>query len=380
MRVLVLIHEYPPIGGGGGKVAEDICEGLVERGHSIRLITTHLKGVPKQEERAGVEVIRIRTQRKFAYKASFLSMLLYIVNGFFHGLREIWFWKPDVMHVHFAVPAGVLGWALSVFTGVPYVLTAHLGDVPGGVPNKTDKWFKWIMPFTPPIWKRASKVIAVSDFTRGLALKHYPVPIDVIPNGIEVSQYPLENIMVNHPPKIVFAGRFVEQKNLPAIIRVLAAIKDSPWSCALLGDGPLRNVMQAEIKSHGLDDRIELPGWVTPAEVLDWFNKGDILFMPSFTEGLPVVGVQAMVKGLAIVASNTGGFVDLVEQGGNGYVFGPQDEEDYITALSGLLSDPEKLRQFRNKSREMVARFDLPGILDDYETVLQNAALRVQPV
>ena len=67
MRILVLIHEYPPVGGGGGKVAEDICEGLVKRGHEVRLITAHLKGLRLFEKRAGVDVIRLYSGRKFAY-------------------------------------------------------------------------------------------------------------------------------------------------------------------------------------------------------------------------------------------------------------------------------------------------------------------------
>ena len=66
---------------------------------------------------------------------------------------------------------------------VPYVLTAHLGDIPGASPEKTKKWFQYIQPFTPPIWKNAARVIAVSEFSRTMALKSYNVPIDVIPNG-----------------------------------------------------------------------------------------------------------------------------------------------------------------------------------------------------
>ena len=53
MRILVLVHEYPPVGGGGGKVAEDISEGLVKRGHEVRVITAHLKGTSTIGETVG---------------------------------------------------------------------------------------------------------------------------------------------------------------------------------------------------------------------------------------------------------------------------------------------------------------------------------------
>ena len=66
------------------------------------------------------------------------EMGLYCATSFLPALRHIRQWKPDVVHAHFAVPTGALAWAVSGLTGVPYVLTAHLGDVPGGVPDQTD--------------------------------------------------------------------------------------------------------------------------------------------------------------------------------------------------------------------------------------------------
>ncbi len=49
MKILVLIHEFPPVGGGGGRAAQDICQGLTERGHEVTVLTAHLKGLPKKE-------------------------------------------------------------------------------------------------------------------------------------------------------------------------------------------------------------------------------------------------------------------------------------------------------------------------------------------
>ena len=171
MKILVLIHEYPPIGGGGGQAAQDICEGLVRRGHEVRVITSHYGNLPVSVEIDGVRVERLLVKRKEAFKAGFRSMLSFIIKAIFEGRKIARRWNPDVLHAHFAVPAGAASFVLSVLTGIPYVLTAHLGDVPGGVPEKTSGWFRWVFPFTPPIWKRAKKVVAVSDFTRRLAFE-----------------------------------------------------------------------------------------------------------------------------------------------------------------------------------------------------------------
>ena len=187
MRILVLVHEFPPVGGGGGRVAEDICSKLAKRGHEVKVLTTHIKGLPYEEERNGFQIIRFGSLRTQPYRASFLSMAVYVLAGLWAGLRLISSFKPDVIHAHFAVPAGALAWMLSRMTGIPYVLTVHLGDVPGGVPEKTDEWFRWIYPFTPDIWRNASEIVAVSEFTRQLALKKYKEKIQVVPNGVDLS-------------------------------------------------------------------------------------------------------------------------------------------------------------------------------------------------
>src|SRR5574339_928690 len=187
MRILVLVHEFPPVGGGGGRVAEDICGKLAKRGHQVKVLTAHLKGLPYEEQRNGFEIIRFGSLRMEPYRASFLSMAIYVLAGLLVGRRLIHDFRPEVIHAHFAVPAGALAWMLSRLTRVPYVLTVHLGDVPGGVPEKTDEWFRWIYPFTPHIWKHASEIVAVSEFTRELASKKYKEKIQVVPNGIDLS-------------------------------------------------------------------------------------------------------------------------------------------------------------------------------------------------
>src|SRR3990170_2292045 len=197
MRILVLIHEFPPIGGGGGRAAYDICKEMVKRGHQIVVLTTHMKGMPKKETIDGIRVIRLPSLRTEPYRAPFATMSAFVLTGLWSSYRYVRFHRPDIIHVHFAVPAGAIAWMLSLLTGVPYVLTAHLGDVPGGVPEKTRKWFSWILPLTPPIWRHARHVVAVSAYTRGLALEYYPVDITVIPNGADLDKLRPRNLKMN---------------------------------------------------------------------------------------------------------------------------------------------------------------------------------------
>jgi glycosyltransferase involved in cell wall biosynthesis len=213
----------------------------------------------------------------------------------------------------------------------------------------------------------------VSEFTRQLALKQYPVNIRVIPNGADFTHVVTEEVKLTETPRIVFAGRFVTQKNPLAIVRALSMLRDLDWACSMLGDGPLFEEVKAGIGKHGMSERFRLTGWVTPADVLDEFSRSDILFMPSLSEGLPVVGVDALVKGLAIVASRIGGFLDLVDQDRNGCLVEVQDEAGFASALRGLLSDRERLLKFRLASLEKAKDFEIGRIVDEYEGMMRDS-------
>jgi glycosyltransferase involved in cell wall biosynthesis len=209
--------------------------------------------------------------------------------------------------------------------------------------------------------------VAVSEYTRQLALKKYREKIQVVPNGVDLSILRPSQISLNDPPRVVFAGRFMEQKNPLQFVHSLHELKELGWQAVMIGDGPLLPDVKCAIEDHGLQDRFQLTGWLDPQEVLGWFDRSDILFMPSRAEGLPVVGVQALAKGLAIVASRVGGFVDLVDNNKNGYLIG--EAAAFSTALFGLLSDPQRLLAFRHAGLEKARSFELEQIVKEYENI-----------
>ena len=375
MRILVLIHEYPPIGGGGGRVAQDIAHGLVKLGHQVHVLAPYMRGQTQSSSDQGVNLIRIPSFRRKEFVGDLLAMSGYLFAGFFAGLWLIFRMRPQIIHVHFAVPAGLLAWVLSKLTGIPYVLTSHLGDVPGGIPEKTDRWFRWIYPFTPRIWRDAAAVTAISDFTRHLALLHYPVEIAVIPNGIEVDWLSEDVFEINKPLQIMFAGRFVHQKNPVLIPQILYALRDLDWHCVMIGDGELRDEVIQQIALLGLEDRFTLPGWVSSEKVVNILKQSDILFLPSRVEGIPLIGLQSLANGLAIVASRVGGIIEMVDDGLNGFLHAPDDVQGFIESLRGLLTNPVLLLKTKKASREHSHKFDISHILREYERIF-TAILR----
>jgi glycosyltransferase involved in cell wall biosynthesis len=370
----VLSHEYPPVGGGGGRVIQDLCQGLAERGHELRLMTTHFDRLPRRETVKGVDILRLPCGRKVPYRARFVEMACYILSGLWVGLPLLRAWKPQLMHVHFAVPAGALAWLLSRASGLPYILTIHGGDVPGGAPEKTDRWFRWIYPLTPIIYRSAARVIAVSDHTRALARRHYPVDIQVIQNGIALDSLQPNPLNLGNPPRVIWAGRFMPEKNPLQVVNSLAQLRHLEWHCVMIGDGPQRSLVEREIRRHKLSERFLLTGWLSQDEVMDWFAHSDILFMPSLSEGMPLVGLQGLAMGLAIVASRVGGFVDLVEPHHNGYLVEAQNGEGFVQPLQELLTDQQRLRSFRQASRQVAKQFDSRLMIEAYERVLTEVA------
>ena len=357
-------------------MAQDICQELARRGYQLIVLTAHLKGLPRQETLRGVQIIRVPSLRRTPYKAGLLPLGGYVAAGLWAGLRLTKEWKPDLIHVHFAVPSGAIAWVLRRVRHIPYVLTAHLGDVPGGVPEKTAGWFRWIFPFTPPIWREAAKVAAVSEYTRQLALAHYPVDIQVIPNGVDLASLNPGRIQPGSPPQILFVGRFMPQKNPLQVVRTLASLKDLSWKCLMIGDGPLRSQVEEAIADFGLAERIHLTGWITPEQVIAHYRLSDILFMPSLSEGFPVAGVQALAMGLAILASRVGGWVDLVADQANGYLVAAGEEERYTSLLRDLLGDPQLLLNYRQTSRQSAKQFDLAAVVDAYCKIYQGIVRR----
>lgn len=368
MKILVLAHEYPPLGGGGGRVAQDLALGLAARGHSLHVLTDRIPGLPNLETFPGLTVERLPATRQAPFRASLGEMARYNLGAFSRGLALIRSWKPDVIHAHFAVPAGAVAHLLWRFTGVPYILTAHLGDVPGASPEKTGEWFRWIYPFTPPIWEKAARVVAVSEFTRSLAQPHYRAPVQVIHNGVDFSSLPQPQTGRSQP-RIVFAGRFAEQKKPLDLVCALQQVRDLPWDCAMIGDGPLFEDTRRTIAQAGLSDRVRLPGWCAPEVVLDWFSRADLLALPSRAEGLSVVGVQALAMGLALILSSAGGNLELVEPGSNGLLFEPGNVDALANALRHYLSDPHELKKAQAASLALGKKFDLQKIIGEYELV-----------
>src|SRR4051812_43519438 len=98
MKVLVLCYEYPPVGGGGGRVAATVAQELAARGHDVKVLTAGMRHLPESELSQGVEIRRAQSFRRREDTCSVFEMGLYLLTNFWPAWKLAREWRPDVIH------------------------------------------------------------------------------------------------------------------------------------------------------------------------------------------------------------------------------------------------------------------------------------------
>lgn len=374
LRILTLCYEWPPVGGGGGRAAKDIAEGLARRGHSVRVQTIRFGDSPHFASEQGVEIFRTSGFRRRADRCSPAEMAGYIITSALPALRHIREFKPHVIHAHFAVPTGALALPSSLVSRIPYVLTAHLGDVPGAIPDQTDHLFQWIQPFVRPIWKRAAEVVGVSQFVADLANRSYNRQIKVIPNGIALADRPGPISSVPEQTRFIFVGRLNRQKNLRFLPPLLSAIKDLSWRLTIVGDGDERAALENDFRQAGVSDKVTFRGWLDRTDVETAITDSDIFLMPSTVEGLSVAALEALKFGLIILGSDIPPLRDCVNPGKSGFLIPLTQPDQWIETLKTIIVSPELRVRMRRAAWESCSKFDLDSISLRYEELFRRLA------
>jgi glycosyltransferase involved in cell wall biosynthesis len=138
-------------------------------------------------------------------------------------------------------------------------------------------------------------------------------------------------------PLVVFAGRHIPEKRAPAIVPAIARLRARlpDVKAAILGDGPERDLVQREVRAYGLEDVIDVPGFVATEVVEDAIARALCLLLPSRREGYGLVVVEAAASGTPsiVVAGPDNAAVELVADGENGYVVPSADAEVLAEAI-----------------------------------------------
>jgi glycosyltransferase involved in cell wall biosynthesis len=122
----------------------------------------------------------------------------------------------------------------------------------------------------------------------------------------------------------------------------------------LVGDGPDRTALEAEVAKRGLQDRVVFLGYKSQAEVAEELAQTDVFVLPSFAEGVPVVLMEAMAAQVPVLTTRIAGVPELVEDHVSGRLVPPGDVDAFAEALDGLLSDANMRQAFGSAGRATV--------------------------
>jgi glycosyltransferase involved in cell wall biosynthesis len=339
MRILMTSYEFPPIGGGGAAVVAGMSRELVACGHEIDLVTMSFQDHPREEMVEGVHLYRVPCLRKAKHSCTTPEAFSYLAGAMPTIHRLLTKHRYDVAHAHFILPDGLLAWQAKRYSGLPYVITAHGSDVPGYNPHRLQAAHQIVRPVWKAIVDGAGRVICPSEILEQLVQAQRPAPLKtvVIPNGLQVGSYTPRPLS----PRVLMVTRMLERKGVQYVLEAMAG---SPVTAELniVGDGPY--LPELRRRAEALRSPAKFWGWLDnrSPELRDIYQSSGIFVLPSEAENFPIVLLEAMAAGLAIVTTAGTGCAEVV--GEAGLLVPVRDSRAIGRALKRLVEDDE-LRQ-----------------------------------
>jgi glycosyltransferase involved in cell wall biosynthesis len=266
--------------------------------------------------------------------------------------------RPDILHAS-SSKAGILGRLAAVAARVPVrIFTVHgwafraYSGLPSSLYRLADRL---VSPLT-------TTTICVSEDERAAGLAAGTCRAErtvVIRNAVDVAVAPRSRYD-RAVPRLIAVGRLKAPKDFVTLVRALATLPAGSFEALLVGEGPDRAAIEAEIQRLGLGEQVRLAGERTDVPAL--LADSDVFVLSSASEGLPVSVLEAMAAEVPVVASAVGGLAELVVDGETGLLSPPGDAEALGAALARLIADRELRRRLGAAGRARAeALFDLPG-------------------
>jgi glycosyltransferase involved in cell wall biosynthesis len=255
------------------------------------------------------------------------------------------------VHAHFGTNSAEVAMLAHELGGPPYSFTVH-------GPEEFDK--PQFLGIGEKV-RRSAFVVAVSSYARSQLYRwvehaHWP-KVKVIHCGLEAAFYDIPPAPPPAALRLVCVGRLCEQKGQLLLVEAAArlAAKGIRFDLILVGDGELRNEVEALIAKHALEKQVRITGWINGAQVREQILAARALVLPSFAEGLPVVLMEAMALRRPVLTTYVAGIPELVRPGENGWLCAPGDVHELAVALEDVLSRPvEQLRAMGEAARRSV--------------------------
>jgi glycosyltransferase involved in cell wall biosynthesis len=361
-----MVAPFPPPYGGIADYAENLCRGLGRAGVAYEKIDTARHEDLRPKSRRGTRnYLRILNPGN-------LRLTLATLGDFAGCARVIRRFKPDVVHVH---TASFWSWWRSSL----YLLLARQMKVKTilHVHNAIDRFYFQESGLAGRLMIRRSLrlpdcVITLSQGIKAIVGRLTPRPIIPVYNGIDVQSF------INHkvfaPPfKVLFAGFVGHEKGVPDLLAALRAsgLRPSEMVLTIMGRGQVEQ-MAGLATQYGLDGQVNFTGQVSEAEKQALFKSYHILALPSYGEGQPIVILEGMASGMAILSTRVGSIPEVVQEGVNGCLVQAGDVAGLARGLRQLASAHVLQAMGRTNEAEARAKYDYGRVLEDVVRVYQS--------
>jgi glycosyltransferase involved in cell wall biosynthesis len=240
-----------------------------------------------------------------------------------------------------------MAWLIQRHTRLPYVITPHGSDVPGYNPHRLLVLHKFLNPLWKTITRNASQIIPSSTTLKSLLVKQSPdMKIKLIPYAFDVERF---NPHAMKHKSILVVTRMLERKGVQYLLKALEGFTVD-YSVHIVGDGPFLPTVQKLVNNVGAN--VELWGWLDnrSPELKELYETSSIFVLTSETENFPVVLMESMAAGLAIITTKGTGCAEVV--GDSAVLVEPRNPEAIRSALNVLTTDANLRRKLGQAARK----------------------------
>lgn len=356
-----------PVYGGSGVVATELGMELSRRGHEVHFITyAQPFRLPYFMENIFYHEVEVPSYPLFEHPPYNLALSVAMQNVVEkHDL--------DLLHAHYAVPHATSAWIAKEMLGrdrFRIVTTLHGTDI---TLVGQDPSFQSLTQFSI---RKSDGLTAVSEYLRQQTHEHFDIPledVEVVPNFVDLDRYKRDAYPC-HKAKLAREGEriithisnFRGVKRVDDVVRVFAQVVERvPARLLLVGDGPDRVRVQELATTLGVADRVLFLGKQT--SVAELLACSDLFLLPSEMEAFGLVALEAMACGVPVIATNTGGLPEVVDDGASGYLAPVGDVDTMASAALRLLEDQDAWRAFSAAARTGAERFGADRVVTQYE-------------
>jgi peptidoglycan/LPS O-acetylase OafA/YrhL/glycosyltransferase involved in cell wall biosynthesis len=366
LSIAMYASAFHPHMGGVEEVCRQLTLALKQAGHRVIILTNQWpRDLPEYEQYQGIDIYRLpfrvpegSLKAKLNYHLTHRRIerrMLAILDAH----------RVNVLHVQCVSSNGHYAMIARRERKLPLVMTAH-GEITmdaNGIYQKSAFQNQVLRELA----MSADLVSGCSERTVRDVEKHLGHTFGprraVILNGAPVEEIQSATPYAHARPYILCMGRLVPQKGFATMIDAFALAGVVDVDLLIAGDGPERDALQARIHAVGLQDRIKLLGRADRQRVSSLLVGAEFFVLPSVAdEGLPLVGIEAMAAGRAIIASDVGGIPEYVRHGETGILVPKGDVEALAAAIRHLYEDRATRHQMEAAAKRQSASFSWPHI------------------